>query len=1147
MTKRVIMTDCLIGGGKLQAGDTIDDQVDPERFAQLLAIGVPMLEFTAAMQPVIDGFRNQRDVIGRGGEPDLYDAFGAVGLLPPGAPPTFAEVAAALGGEAGTNVGWIFRSDGAGSGTMAPNQDEIARRLTVGLPGSDVDHNSVAAAVAAAVTGGASAATPWIVTVYPGTYGEDPFTLPPGVVLTTPDGERDTLVRLVANNPLADFITCTGGDLRGVFLAGVTDPAAALVRFALPVATTFANLTLGACSNGIVVSGGATLVISDLLVTVIAPASAINLAVQVTGAGTLAIMRHLLCNIPAAILPAYPGSNPLETLLLCDGGGRCQVTTGSVRIAHNTATQRGFVVDESSELLLQAVFIEDCEVGVQVGTVGASLFRALSGDFNNNTINIQSLSSLAIVEAVIATDAPKLSLVAGTQFGGQILDRTTEQTLVYRLGINFGQPDFEVIDAADYLANIISSAFFTGSMLSDGGGLDVDVAAGSGVVRLGGGVAGRTVSWAADTITLPASSTRFLLYQSSTDSVIASAGPPGPEDILFGVVVTGAAAIRYIHTTGPSTADIAAQVANYLYDTRRVTVVSGLTAQVGSGATKITVNAGTYYLGLNRIPLLLQADSVFSAYFGPDGATEQAAQTDVNTTDYDNAGVLTAMQAGFFRSDTLYRTSDGKLSLIFGDAEYAVQGDAEAQQAAGTITAIEASAFATASIIVEQGVGIVEIVDRRPFANAAAGGASGGTTATAHGSLTGLGNDDHTQYLLGDGTRPMSGNLDMGANAINNVGNVDGVDVSAHAARHAPGAADALTTATAGALQVGASAGEGVAASFARSDHIHGVTRGTPTDIGAANAPGTSSSFVGSDHVHAHGSQAGGTTHALAVAGGAAGFISGSDQDKLDNIEPNATDSPLSNTAPVDVTKSAAAAGAASEAARQDHKHDVSTAAAGAIAIGDTAAEGSATSLARSDHTHGLAAPGSPANVTKAAAAPGASSAPARADHKHDIDTGTPVAVGSANAEGGATSLARSDHTHAPKSGSVIQNVFLDQAADLPPNASTTFVTLFSQNVTVLANSSLQVMLTASGITGANNTEVSFRVTIDGNVLRATSGNWRSSDASCAALVARSPALAAGSRTVLIEWKVNGSTATIAPTTNPGEDHASAIIQEIAA
>ncbi|MEW5767367.1 MAG: tail fiber domain-containing protein, partial [bacterium] len=45
---------------------------------------------------------------------------------------------------------------------------------------------------------------------------------------------------------------------------------------------------------------------------------------------------------------------------------------------------------------------------------------------------------------------------------------------------------------------------------------------------------------------------------------------------------------------------------------------------------------------------------------------------------------------------------------------------------------------------------------------------------TDHGALTGLGNDDHPQYLLTNGTRPMAGNLDMGNNQITNLNQLNG-------------------------------------------------------------------------------------------------------------------------------------------------------------------------------------------------------------------------------------------------------------------------------------------------------------------------------------------------------------------------------------
>ncbi len=90
-----------------------------------------------------------------------------------------------------------------------------------------------------------------------------------------------------------------------------------------------------------------------------------------------------------------------------------------------------------------------------------------------------------------------------------------------------------------------------------------------------------------------------------------------------------------------------------------------------------------------------------------------------------------------------------------------------------------------------------------------------------------------------------------------------------------------------------------------------------------------------------------------------AGLESAADKTKLDGIASGATNTPLTSTAPVNVTKAAAAVGTSSEAARQDHKHDITTATAGAATPGDSAAEGSATSLARSDHQHSLPAFGS--------------------------------------------------------------------------------------------------------------------------------------------------------------------------------------------
>jgi hypothetical protein len=202
----------------------------------------------------------------------------------------------------------------------------------------------------------------------------------------------------------------------------------------------------------------------------------------------------------------------------------------------------------------------------------------------------------------------------------------------------------------------------------------------------------------------------------------------------------------------------------------------------------------------------------------------------------------------------------------------------------------------------------------------------------------------------------------------------------------------------------------GVSTEAARSDHKHDVDTAAPASVGSANQEGSATSLSRSDHVHSHGDQGGGSLHAAAVAAGAAGFMTGSDKDKLDNIPSNAT-APTS-TPPVNVTKAAAAVGSSGEAARADHKHDVDTGTPGTTSIGASAAEGSAASLARSDHTHAMGTPGAPAAVTKSPAQTGSSDVPARSDHKHDVTTAAPQTVGTSNAEGVATSLSRSDHVH---------------------------------------------------------------------------------------------------------------------------------------
>jgi hypothetical protein len=139
---------------------------------------------------------------------------------------------------------------------------------------------------------------------------------------------------------------------------------------------------------------------------------------------------------------------------------------------------------------------------------------------------------------------------------------------------------------------------------------------------------------------------------------------------------------------------------------------------------------------------------------------------------------------------------------------------------------------------------------------------------TDHGALTGLGDDDHTQYLLVDGTRAMSGDLDLGNNDITNPGSstfstiygagTDGThgDILFRGAsnweRLAPGDDGyVLTTHDTGSdLTWEPKGSPALHASTHLPDNTDGLTVAVPVAIGDANAIGSANSFVRSDHVH---------------------------------------------------------------------------------------------------------------------------------------------------------------------------------------------------------------------------------------------------------------------------------------------------------
>jgi hypothetical protein len=141
------------------------------------------------------------------------------------------------------------------------------------------------------------------------------------------------------------------------------------------------------------------------------------------------------------------------------------------------------------------------------------------------------------------------------------------------------------------------------------------------------------------------------------------------------------------------------------------------------------------------------------------------------------------MSANYYTKHSLYLVGDGvdeKYFLVINGNQYSTLVEAENANLPTTPTYFSDGVVALASIYVQSGsANITQIQDIRPVIGFRAAGVN---ASSVHGNLLGLSADDHTQYLLVDGGRQMSGDLGLGGNDLYNFASVSGSSITASGA-----------------------------------------------------------------------------------------------------------------------------------------------------------------------------------------------------------------------------------------------------------------------------------------------------------------------------------------------------------------------------
>jgi len=691
---------------------------------------------------------------------------------------------------------------------------------------ADAQFDSIKSAVDAAVAAGASDSNPYRIDVYPGTYVELPMTIPAGIIINALTNRIDNVL-VQASNPDEDLFTCTGGYICGLEMEGVSNASKAIIRCA--TASTLVvlhGISFRKCSNGVVVSGGASCIATNPSINVNTVGIGVTTGFTVTGAGSYIGMSGGFFSVPAALLPFY-ASNPIQTVIRVTSSARFTVNGATFNVADKTTDADVFLCDGGSQTHIMGCEIRNGGTALHIGSSGSDTTAIVSGGiWEGNNLNGLSDSSTATIMTMGATDELNYTGAVGTAFSGIVQLKSNNRTLIAGSVDYWFQETEKELALSEFFHDTLSSGLACdGGVTDDGYGLFVTVASGRGyIVRHTPSEDAFDVAWDGYSVPLTANETNYVVYDSASDSLISQLTEASESQIQLAIAVTNDSGIRFLHQTRRIYHNNIKSLNDYLLQTRKIALKSGLAVSAGSTSYKFNVDSGTWYRATDEITVDGYSDAVFSYFYGTDGYTEIESQTVIDDGYYDNSGTLTQLTSGYYKADTAFITSDNKVSVLYGTDEYATQTEAEEAPIPTPPTFIEPTACRLAKLVSTDGYGIVEIVDIRPDPNAAtAVGSGGGGGVTDHGALSGLADDDHTQYLLGSGVRAMAGDLNMGGNAVTNVGNVDGVDVSAHASRHNPGNADALTTASAVANPPGTSSAEGTNASFARSDHTHAL------------------------------------------------------------------------------------------------------------------------------------------------------------------------------------------------------------------------------------------------------------------------------------------------------------------------------------
>jgi hypothetical protein len=368
-------------------------------------------------------------------------------------------------------------------------------------------------------------------------------------------------------------------------------------------------------------------------------------------------------------------------------------------------------------------------------------------------------------------DHSKISNVSPNFFWTFLDENDGELDITRKLSVTFD--DGTHTDASTLIFYGSPMGVIEGGTITVSSGLTITTAAGYGYLHNMGTNVFQRIDWNNSNLTLAANSNNYIYIDETATLQASPTQPSNTHNIILGRVVTNSTGVELIDNSRYAAEHMANALSTFNRNALGPVYAEGSIVTTNVTPFKINISPGLFYFGENQYNPTGGTAVTFTRYYQSGSGTFgwNKTSTDlVPSNQYNSGSALIAMSASYFTKHTLYTVGEGpdeEYFLVVGQNQYGTLVEAENAGLPTPPTYFSDGVVSLAAIYVQSGsANITQIQDIRPTIGFRAAGVNASST---HGNLLGLGADDHQQYLLVNGTRAMSGNLNLNNNSINNV------------------------------------------------------------------------------------------------------------------------------------------------------------------------------------------------------------------------------------------------------------------------------------------------------------------------------------------------------------------------------------------